>query len=198
VLASLLNDVQLDDTPDQRTSFFQDEAGRLMSGVIYWVSTKMEQPCPSYKFVWRNFAPPRVKIFAWLLTKNRINCRTALVTKNILQEATCEICGQADETADHIFSECNFVRSFWSRIGWNPGYIAPVSELWLTQTPPRVHADTAHPTILLCCWEIWKHRNEVVFRGMQPKIDRLVSACKEQHALGPAGSRDGILPLLTI
>jgi hypothetical protein len=64
--------------------------------------------------------PPRVKFLVWLLTKNRIQCRTALVTKNILQGATFAICGGADESADHIFSGCNFVTAFWSAISWDP------------------------------------------------------------------------------
>jgi hypothetical protein len=64
------------------------------------------------------------------LTKNRIHCRTSLVLKNILQNAVCQICGEADESADHIFSACSFIRDFWDTIGWNPDGIAPVTELW--------------------------------------------------------------------
>jgi hypothetical protein len=138
-----------------------------------------EHPSPSFKFVWRNSAPPRVKFFGWLFTKERIHRRTSLVHKNILQEATCEIYGEEDASADHIFSGCSFVRAFWNAIGWDPEGIAPVTELWMTQAPTRVHEDIAHPIILLCCWEIWKHRNEVVFRGLQPSIDRLIAACNE-------------------
>ena len=33
--------------------------------------------------------------------------------------------------------------------------------------------------LLLFCWEIWKHTNEVVFRGMAPDISLLRAACKE-------------------
>jgi len=116
--------------------------------------------------------------FGWLLTKERIHCRTSLVHKHILQEAQCEVCKEADETADHIFSGCSFVRSFWERIGWRLEGIAKVTELWKTQVPQRVHKK-AHPLILLCCWEIWQHRNDVVFRGLEPSVDRLVATCKE-------------------
>ena len=146
-LTNLLGDVILENVPDLRTSFYQHGDAKLLSSVIYRASTRADQPCPSFKFVWRHFAPPRVKFFARLLTKNRINCRAALVIKNILQDATCEICHQGHETADHIFSGCSFTRGLWARIGWNPDDIAPVSELWLTQPPPRIHADIANPTI---------------------------------------------------
>jgi len=58
-LEELLLDVSLDESHDQRVSFFQDDNRRLMSGLIYRASTRGDQPCPAFKFVWRNFAPPR-------------------------------------------------------------------------------------------------------------------------------------------
>jgi len=179
LLDTLLMDVELDNAPDQRSNLFQDAAGKLLTSFIYKASTQGDQPSPAFKFVWHSFAPPRVKLFAWLLTKNRINCKTCLVHKNLLQHATCEICGAADESADHIFSGCSFVTTFWHAIGWAPEGIAPVTQLWETLTPPRIHLDVAHPIIILCCWEIWKHRNEVVFRGLEQSVGRLVAACKE-------------------
>ena len=86
-------DVELDNAPDQRSSLFQDAAGKLLTNFIYKASTQGDQPPPAFKFIWHSFAPPRVKFFAWLLTKNRINCKTCLVRKNLLQHTTCEICG---------------------------------------------------------------------------------------------------------
>lgn len=59
----------------------------------------------------------------------RIQCRAALVRKNIVDSALCEICRQADETSDHIFSECSSVMNFWASIGWALGDIAKVKEI---------------------------------------------------------------------
>lgn len=174
-----MTNVEFSEAPDKRTSFFEDDSHRLISSVIYHSSTQGDQPCPSFKFVWKNFAPPRVKFFGWLLSKERIHCRTSLVHKHILQDAQCEICKEGDETVDHIFSGCPFVRHFWSQIGWQPDGIAKVTELWMTRVPPRVHNKVADSLILLCCWEIWRHRNDVVFRGLEPSTDRLAAYCKE-------------------
>jgi hypothetical protein len=151
----------------------------MITRVIYQTSTRGEQACPSYSFVWKNFAPPRVKIFGWLLTKDRIHCRTNLVHKHKLQDEVCEICKGDDESADHIFSGCPLVRSFWEWISWDPNGIAKVTELWETRVPPRVHKKVAHPLILLCCWEIWRHRKDVVFKGLVPSVECLVGHCKE-------------------
>ena len=63
-----------------------------------------------------------------------------------------------------------------------PEGIAKVAEHWKTQVPPHVHEKVAHRLILLYCWEIWRHRNDVVFRGLEPSTDRLVATCKEAAA----------------
>jgi hypothetical protein len=47
-LDTLLLDVNLDDNLDQRSSFFQDGNGRLMTGIIYRSSTQGDHPCPSF------------------------------------------------------------------------------------------------------------------------------------------------------
>jgi hypothetical protein len=52
---------------------------------------KGDDTCPAYRFVWKNFAIPRVKFFGWLLMKNRINCKSALRMKKVLQEDLCQI-----------------------------------------------------------------------------------------------------------
>jgi hypothetical protein len=124
---------------DQLTVLLQDvtlstEADdRLLAGLIYKASTRGDHQCASYTFVWCNFAPPRVKFFGWLLTQNRILCQTALVHKNILDDARRELC-------------------------WSASGVAKVSELWNTQPPPRIAKAVLNPLLLLLCWEIWKHR----------------------------------------
>jgi hypothetical protein len=131
--------VQLEERGDQRLCLFEDDTKRLLSGLIYKASTQGDRDCPSYAFVWKNFAPPRVKFFGWLMTKERIHYRVALKRKGIVQKAVCELCKQADETADHIFSQCSFVQSFWVVIGWHPSNIASVRTFW--DSTPR-HGST--------------------------------------------------------
>jgi hypothetical protein len=54
LLQELLHSVNLDYTPDKRTSFFEDDNHRLMSGLIYRTWTRGDHECPSFKFIWRN------------------------------------------------------------------------------------------------------------------------------------------------
>lgn len=161
-LSLLLIDVELSERPDERRCCFETPDHRLWSGLIYKASMRGDQTCPSFDFVWRSFAPPRIKFFGWVLTKDRIQCKTALRRKKILQETTYDICGGADETADHIISGCPFAKAFWRSL------IAPVTELWKTSPPPHVPPSAVSPLVLLYCWELWKHRHDVVFRSLPP------------------------------
>lgn len=85
--------------------------------------------------------------------------------------------------SDHIISGCPVVQSFWNTVGWQPGWIAPVTELWNMQLLPTVSKAVLHPLLLLFCWEIWKHHNEVVFRQTTPSIGRLKAACIDSGSL---------------
>ena len=105
-------------------------------------SVREDQKLPSFDFIWRNFAPPRVKFFAWLLIQDRIQCKTNLEKKGLLSNATCDLCKIQDEDANHIVSGCSFARSFWRRIGWQP---REVQRLWETRTPHRAPREASCP-----------------------------------------------------
>lgn len=121
-------------------------------------------------------SPPRVKFFAWLLTQQWIQCKTNLVRKRILDDAICDLCGVADEDSDHIVSQCAFIRSSRVKIGWQPDNIT-VGNYEARRSPPWSYY------LLLCCWEIWKHKHDVIFRRFPPSIDRLVAAYMESAKL---------------
>lgn len=102
-------------------------------GKIYKLAITTGNKCEYYQFVWKNHAPPKVKFFAWLLLQERIQCKTNLKRKNVLDSDTCDLCGLAPETPDHIISQCEFTRRFWLHLGWDPASIPPVSKLWEVQ-----------------------------------------------------------------
>lgn len=188
-LEHMLQDVSLGDDRDERSCFFTDTNQRLMSGMIYRASMKGEDTCPAYQFVWKNIATPRVKFFGWLLTKDRINCKSDLLTKRVLQEDTCAICNQASETADHIISGWPFAQEFWRRIGWQAQNIAGVQCSWESIAPRHMP---------LICWELWKHRHDVVFRGMPSDHLRLIDACRDSVDNGGAAFLQTIFAFLPL
>jgi hypothetical protein len=52
-------------------------------------------------------------------------------------------------------------------------------------TPAAFGAGTASTFVILCCWNIWKHCNGVVFQGDTPCLPLLLSRCREDASLVP-------------
>jgi hypothetical protein len=49
--------------------------------------------------------------------------------------------------------------------------------------PASALAQTAPIPRLLCLWQLWKHRNEVMFNGLQPSLSLLQKDCREDAIL---------------
>ncbi|CAO1940520.1 unnamed protein product [Urochloa humidicola] len=141
-----------------------------------------EPPCAFTKFVWRNKAPPRVQFFAWLLVQERIQCRANLLLKNIVDDAKCELCHNREETCDHIIFTCPFASQVWAGLGMDIQF-ATVKALWEVPRPTAIPIKHYDSFLLLVSWQIWKHRNDVVFNGASPSLHRLRMACKDDAQL---------------
>lgn len=55
-----------------------------------------------------------MKFFAWLLLQNRIQCKTTLRSKGIVDNTICETCQAPEETAAHIIFGCPNATQFWN------------------------------------------------------------------------------------
>ena len=162
---------------DERECYLQAENKSLITRKIYRLAVSTGSPCAYFSFVWKNHAPAKVKFFAWLI-QNRIQCSVNLKRKNILDSDTCEVCKRLPESADHLISGCTFSQSFWRHIGWDPAAIPPVSQLWELQTQGGAPARSLPTMFLLCCWQLWNHRHNVVFRSKSPNLRHLLLECR--------------------
>jgi hypothetical protein len=132
---------------------------------------------PTSEFVWKSSAPPRIQFFMWLLSKGKIQCRANLFKKRIVGSPCCEVCGAAEETADHIILTCPFARDFWNEIGLQLS--DELSTRNIQSFPsigsiPQRHYSTF---IALCCWQLWKRRNAVIFRNESNSLRQVLQAC---------------------
>ncbi|CAN6202116.1 unnamed protein product [Urochloa humidicola] len=182
-LLQLLDMQTLTGEEDVRTCVFSRADYCISTSSLYRVAVSTGAKVSSYQFVWKNRAPPKVKFFAWLLLQNRIQCRTLLKKKNIIESDTCEICGREPEDAEHIISKCSFAHRFWGHLGWHSSEIPAPPLLW--QIKPQAGAPSAelHTFFLLCCWQLWKHRHDVVFRAQAPNLQNLLAACRTEAQL---------------
>jgi hypothetical protein len=166
---------------DRRKSQFDTGRGKLDSSSIYCLlKAKQHAADPSSKFIWKNSVPPRIQFFMWLLSKGRIQCRANLYRKKIVQDQHCEACGASEETTDHIILHCPFARDFWNEIG-----IADTTQI-MAREIHEISAISGLPTtqyntfIALCCWQLWKRRNALVFRNEVLSLRQILQACHSE------------------
>lgn len=132
-----------------------------------------------HDFVWTNHAPAHSRFFARLLVQGRIQCRSNLLVKHIVGDASCELCHDDTETPDHLILACSFAQQFWGTI--RIAVPASATTRWLWELPRPDHIPLRHYStfLILCSWQLWKHRNEVVFRGADLSLPVLLINCRE-------------------
>ena len=115
--------------------------------------------------VFGGFVFPRVHIFLWLLSNNKILTRMNLAKRQHVEDKTCLFCSE-QETVGHLFFDCCVARRFGSAVP-----TARMSILNLT-SPLLLNggsAGTKYDVINMCTsaihWSIWELRNNMCFQG---------------------------------
>ena len=175
----ILSQTTLTNSEDLRSSPFASADGSLATSGLYKMIKSSRDPShlPNGGF-WSSRAPPRVQFFAWLLLHGRQQCKSNLLTKKIVDDATCELCDGAPETAEHLLFFCPFSAVFWQRLGVQLEPDTAVRDLHHLQKPgslPPTHFDTF---VLLCCWQLWKRCNGIVFRQESMTLPQFLQSCK--------------------
>ncbi|RCV08435.1 hypothetical protein SETIT_1G326300v2 [Setaria italica] len=110
-------------------------------------------------------------------------CKTNLLLKNIVDSASCDICTLGTESLDHPILHCSFARQFWTAIGSTIQDADNVERLWEVARPHHIPSMHYSTFLLLCARQLWKHGHDIVFRGQEPCLLRLLLACKEEARL---------------
>jgi hypothetical protein len=71
---------------------------------------------PMNKCIWKVWAPPKVKFFAWLAYQKRIWTADHLQKRGWPNCGLCPLCKQAQETVAHLFSHCHDTKRLWNMI----------------------------------------------------------------------------------
>jgi hypothetical protein len=68
------------------------------------------------KGIWKWKIPLKLKIFTWLVDKNKISTWDNLLRKGWNGPNICQLCKKDEETIPHIFIHCEFARKVWNKI----------------------------------------------------------------------------------
>jgi hypothetical protein len=146
-----------------------------------------------HKSVWKAWAPPKAKFFAWLLTQNRIWTADRLQKRGWPNCGLCPLCKQTMETANHLFIHCRFSTRLWEKVAeWlhnsviQPGdWVGLSIELWWrnmtnSQMPNRKALSSL---ALLDTWELWNERNARVFNNKHATVAVILEKIKNEARL---------------
>lgn len=110
----------------------------------------------------------------------RIQSKKNLLRKRIVDEDVCEECNQESESAGHIVLHCPFAKRFWQAIGFQVPADLDVHELHLIVRPTNIPKTEFSSFVVLCCWQLWKRRNALVFRQEAIPLSRILRQCSEE------------------
>jgi hypothetical protein len=64
-------------------------------------------------YVWKLKIPPRIQVFLWLFSQNKIMTRDNLRTRGMVKPLECEMCKEL-ETVKHLMFDCIVARQLWT------------------------------------------------------------------------------------
>lgn len=159
-----------------------------------------------HKRLWRSWAPLKAKFFVWLVVWNRCWTSDRLRRRGLPHPASCPLCDQSDEDINHIMLSCVFSREVWFlTLSWTGmGQLAPTPgdesfQSWWRRSARRLTKDRRkafNTFVILVAWEIWKHRNGVVFEAQQPHVHELVRVIKDEARLWTSAGAKKLRQLL--
>ena len=131
-------------------------------------------------------------------------CWTAdrLARRNLPHPSACPLCEQQEETIDHLLTGCVFARQFWFILlgHFNLQGLAPTNEdeffdSWWQKESQKLSGKVKkgfNSLVILGSWSLWKHRNNRVFDGGNPSLERALVLAKEEAFFWSLAGAKGI------
>jgi hypothetical protein len=190
-LWGLLQDVHLPhDVPDTITWKFTND-GKYSASSAYKMQFEGLVSTSLNSTVWKVWAPPKCKFFAWLVMQNRVWMADRLQRRGWENCGNCPLCNQVQETADHLMYKCRFTLRVWKEILAWCGIHDRSPESWINE--PNVdawwtnialgrgqHRKALASLLMLISWEVWKERNARVFRHHISATNVIIAKIKDE------------------
>jgi hypothetical protein len=145
-------------------------SAKYTSSKFYTLSFgSIHAPTP-FKWIWKSKVFKKIKIFIWLLFKDRINSRN-LLRKNYKIEGddyNCVLCNlDTEELSYHLIFQCPFSSECWNYIGFYWDHNLHFFDT-IQKAKQDCHSGFFMEIFSMAAWEIWKQRNKKIFRGSDP------------------------------
>ena len=168
-------EVHLDTTVEDSINWSWEKDGAFSACSAYTTKFASQEMSPTASFTCKSRAPLQCCFFNWLAIRNRCWTSTRLARRGLPHQEACPFCNQHDETLDHLLVTCIFAHEVWLWILTTAdrqngvGTCSKTLQSWcIQQEQVQDHRRITHAITLLVLWELWKHRNGIVFDGVRP------------------------------
>jgi len=172
-----ISDLQLSSDPD-RFVWRWTASGTYSAASAYRIMHHGTIPLPGSRWVWKNWAPQRVKFFVWLALKQRLWTADRRRRHGLDAHDNCWFCDQELETTNHMLVNCSFAKEiWWTVLSWmecSCSFPEPMQlhQWWnhvrfMQVKERRRGLDTL---VMLILWSLWKERNARLFDGHSSTI----------------------------
>ncbi|KAG2306021.1 hypothetical protein Bca52824_025769 [Brassica carinata] len=148
------------DPPDQYTWGISGNRGSLFSIKTTWELIRESAPLVSWETaIWFRYAVPKHAFHFWVTNLDRLPLRERLAKWGMCVSDTCFLCGQAQETRDHVFLHCGVATQIWDMIMPRLGQAGVSFGNWLLSDTAGLSSVLKKLTIQLVIYSLWRERN---------------------------------------
>jgi ribonuclease HI len=118
----------------------------------------------TWSWIWNLKLPENIRHFVWIIMHGKLPTNCTRVTHHISTDKSCYRCGAANETILHTLRDCPKAMQVWNDFDFpsHTHFHGDDMYNWV-----KLNAVTDHgPLFLICCWMIWKSRNEESFKNI--------------------------------
>jgi hypothetical protein len=151
-----------------------------------------------HTFIWKTWAPLKVKIFLWLSFRRLHWTNDRRARHGLEAREECFLCNQAPETIDHILCSCPYAREVWFHVCRALGRPLPPTANSVLGWWKRLRGNWQgnrrkgmDSLFALTSWLIWKERNAQCFsEATTTVLDLLLIVKVEADQWAQAGAND--------
>lgn len=128
-------------------------------------SSSYQNPIQLWRKIWHMKIAPKIRVFMWLACKNAIATKANLYQRHISPNPYCTLCNHnVPETIKHLFFFCTHYKV---RVSISPTSVRRFDE-WVAARAIISKASPDFEVLANLLWEIWRQRNNAVFRQQNP------------------------------
>eukprot|EP00253_Pinus_taeda_P033781 PITA_33781 len=179
----LVRDYWKVNNPDESWRTWVDlSEGSFTTKEAYFLTSEQSgnEANPDWRIVWERNWWPKVSIFIWLASKNKILTWDRIQKKGFIGPSRCCLCNSEGESRDHLLLHCPFAKTLWinTKRDFGKPENAPcefndVVFQWNKEVFQCKVVRRAWDLISgFSLWMIWKERNHRIFQNsaMEPEV----------------------------